>query len=93
MRNVAGLLVLCIILAILKAVVFVLVLALIVALLWSFITQPRETLVFVGTLILASLAVAQPLAVIAGVVAIVVVAAVVGRKRHRVRGSLLDHCD
>jgi hypothetical protein len=91
MRSVAGLLVLCIILAVLKALVLALVLALIVVLLWSFITQPRETLVFLGTVILSSLAIAQPLAFIAGVVAIVVVAAVAGRKRHRVRGGLLDH--
>jgi hypothetical protein len=91
MKNVAGLLVLCLILAVLKAVVLALVLALILALVWSFITQPHETLVFLGTVILTSLAVAQPLAFIAGMVAIVVVAAVVGRKRHRPNANQLDH--
>ena len=77
MRTVAGLLMICLVVAALRAAVVALVVAMIVALLWSFITQPRETLLLLGTLALMGLANAHPLAcVIAlGVLGIAVVVA------------------
>ena len=54
------------------------------ALVHAFVTRPRETLVFLGTLMLSSLAVAQPLAFIigaVGVIGLVVIGGGIKRKR------------
>jgi len=64
MNRVVGLLTLCVACAVLRAAVVALVVAMIIALLWSFITQPRETLLFLGILALMGLANAHPLACI-----------------------------
>jgi hypothetical protein len=78
----------CVILAILRAVVIALVIAVPLALLVCFVTRPRETLVFVSTMGLLSLARAQPVVfmIFLGVVAI---AAVVARLRRKSRRQLL----
>lgn len=78
------------VLAIVRAVLVALVVALVIMLLFSFLTRPRETLVFIGTLTLFGLASAQPIALIIGVVVTVVVVAMVGRKRHRPNAKQLD---
>lgn len=81
MKRVLAFLILCMALALARILLMVLSVVLLLALLHAFVTRPRETLVFLGTLILSSLAVAQPLAFIGGVV--VVFAAVVLAKRRR----------
>jgi len=91
MSKVVGILTLCIAFAVLRAAVVALVVALMLALLWSFITQPRETLLLLGTLALMGLANAHPVACIVGVVIIAVATVVVGRKRHGLQRKLLDH--
>lgn len=58
------LLILCVALAVLRAVVIVAVASAVLALIVSFITRPKQTLVFLGTLALSALTVAQPLACI-----------------------------
>lgn len=64
MNKVAGFLTLCLVVAMLRAMVVALVVAMIIALLWSFITQPRETLLLLGILALMGLVNAHPLACI-----------------------------
>ena len=91
MNKVVALLILCVVCAILKAAVVALVAALLLALLWSFITQPRDTLLLLVTLALMGLANAHPIAFISGGVVIVAVVAVAGRKRHLPNAKQLDH--
>ena len=91
MNKVVALLILCVVCAIIKAAVVALVAALLLTLLWSFITQPRDTLLLLVTLALTGLANAHPRAFIAGAVVIVVVVAVAGRTRHRPNAKQLDH--
>jgi hypothetical protein len=81
MKKVFAFLILCMALALARILLLVLAVVLLLALVHAFITRPRETLVFLGTLILSSLAVAQPLAFIGGVVVVVVVASTVRHKR------------
>ena len=64
------LLILCVALAVLRAVVIVLIASAVFGLIVSFITRPKQTLVFLGTLALSALAVAQPLACIVGLVVV-----------------------
>lgn len=75
------LLILCVALALFRAVAVVLAVALLLTVLVAFITRPRETLVFFGTLALSSVAVAQPLAFIGGVVIVTLALAGFGRWR------------
>lgn len=83
-------LILCMALALARTLLMVLAVVLLLALVHAFVTRPRETWVFVVTLILSSLAIAQPLAFIGGVVVVVVVLAVFGRwRRGRYPRSLL----
>ena len=91
MNKFAGFLTLCLVVAMLRAMVVALVVAMIIALLWSFITQPRETLLFLGILTLMGLANAQPLAFITvlGVLGVLGVAAVVAGARQRSRRPLI----
>jgi len=93
MKRVFAFLTLCVVLAVFRALLIVLAVVLLLALLHAFITRPRDTLVFLGTLALFGLAVAQPLAFIVGVVIIAVAVAAVGRKRHRLQGNYLGHPD
>lgn len=81
MKKVFVFLILCMALALARILLMVLAVVLLLVLVHAFVTRPRETLVFIGTLILSSLAVAQPLAFIGGVV--VVFVAVVLAKRRR----------
>jgi len=80
-----------IVLAIVRAVLVALLVALVITLLFSFITRPRETLVFICTLTLFGLASAQPIVLIIalGVVALAVI--VVGAwQRHTPARLLTD---
>ena len=74
------LLILCVALAVFRAVAIMLAVVLLLAVLVAFITRPRETLVFFGTLALSALTVAQPIACIIAVT-VVVVAMVLSRRR------------
>ena len=74
------LLVLCVMLAVFRAVAIVLAVVLLLAVVVTFITRPRETLVFISTLALSALTVAQPIACIVAVT-VVVVAMVLSRRR------------
>jgi len=73
-KKLLAFLILCMVLALVRTLLMVLVVVLLLALVHAFVTRPRETLVFLGTLILSSLAVSQPLAFIGGVVVIVALA-------------------
>lgn len=77
------LLILCVALAVLRAVVIAAVALAVLALIVSFITRPKQTLVFLGTLALSALTVAQPLACIVGVVVMVVALAGFGHRQRR----------
>lgn len=81
------LLILCVALALFRAVAIVLAVVLLLTMLVAFITRPRETLVFFGTLALSALTVAQPIACIIAVT--VVVAVVLSRKRATPSGQRL----
>ena len=74
------LLILCVALALFRAVAIVLAVVLLLTVLAAFISRPRETLVFFGTLALSALTVAQPIACIIAVT-VVVVAMVLSRRR------------
>ncbi|MGX1804054.1 hypothetical protein ACWIDJ_17185, partial [Brevundimonas naejangsanensis] len=74
-------LILCMALALVRTLLMVLAVVLLLALVHAFATQPRETLVFLGTLVLSSLAVAQPLAFIVGIVILASTVAGTGLRR------------
>lgn len=76
-------------LALVRTLLMVLAVVLLLALVHAFVTRPRETMVFLGTLILSSLAVAQPLAFITGAVVVTVAVIVVRRKRRKRHGRRL----
>lgn len=82
MKKVFAFLILCMALALARILLMVLAVVLLLALLHAFVTRPRETLVFLGTLALSSVAVAQPIAFIGGVV-VVVLAALLTRRLKR----------
>ncbi len=82
MKKVFAFLILCMALALARILLMVLAVVLLLALLHAFVTRPRETLVFLGTLALSSLAVAQPIAFIGGVV-VVALAALLTRRLSR----------
>lgn len=81
MSKLVGILGLSIVLAIIKAALTALVVAMILALLWSFITRPKETIVFVVACSLSCVAVAQPIACVVGVTVVVIVLGLAGRRR------------
>lgn len=71
------LVILCVGLAVLRAVAIILIASVVLGLIVSFITRPKQTLVFLGTLALSVLTVAQPIScVIALTVIVVAIAAV-----------------
>lgn len=71
------LVILCVGLAVLRAVAIVLIASVILGLIVSFITRPKQTLVFLGTLALSALTVAQPITcLIALIVMVVAIASV-----------------
>lgn len=77
-KKLLAFLILCMALALARTLLMVLAVVLLLALVHAFATRPRETLVFVVTLILSSLAVAQPLAFITGAVVLASTVAVTG---------------
>jgi len=82
-KKLLAFLILCMALALVRILLMVLAVILLLVLVHAFVTRPRETLVFLGTLILSTLAVAQPLAFIVGAVVVAVAVVMVGRKRRR----------
>lgn len=82
-KKLLAFLTLCMALALARTLLMVLAVVLLLALVHASVTRPRETLVFLGTLILSSLAVAQPLAFIVGAVVIAVALIVIRRKRRK----------
>lgn len=84
MKRVFAFLILCLALAVVRVLLLVLAVALLLVLVHAFVTRPKETMVFLGTLVLSSLAVAQPLAflIMFGVVALAAVLASSKRKLH-----------
>ena len=87
MRWVFGFFALCIVLAIVRAALIALAIAMVLALLFCFARQPRETLQFMGVLILMGLATARP-ALFIVMLAVIGVAVVVAGVRRR-RGAQL----
>jgi len=83
MKRVLAFLILCLALALVRILLIVLAVVLLLVLVHASVTRPRETLVFLGTLILSSLAVAQPLAFVVGAVVVAVAVVMVGRQRRR----------
>jgi hypothetical protein len=81
MKKIFAFLILCLALAVVRILLMVLAIVLLLALVHAFVTRPRETLVFLVTLTLSSLAVAQPLAFIGG--AVVIALALAGLRRWR----------
>lgn len=78
-KKLLAFLILCMALALVRVLLMVLAVVLLLVLVHAFITRPRQTLVFLGTLILSSLAIAQPLAFIVGMVVLASTVAVTGR--------------
>ncbi len=74
------LIVLCVALAVLRAIIVAAVALAVLALIVSFITRPRQTLVFLGTLSLSVLTVAHPLACIMTLGLVGVVIAIARRR-------------
>lgn len=87
MKRVLAFLILCVALAVIRALLMVLAVVLLLALVHAFVTRPRETMVFLGTLTLSSLAVAQPIAFIGGVVILGLAYTLVRHKRRNNRRS------
>lgn len=81
MNRIAALLTLCVACTVLRAVIVALVVALMLALLWSFIRQPRETLVLLATLALMGLAHSRPVAFLAVLGVVGVAAVIFGNRR------------
>ena len=83
MKWVIGFFTLCVVLAIFRAVLLALAIATLLALLFCFATRPRETLLFVGALVVTGLATARPAAfiVMLGVLGVAVLMAGIKRKR------------
>ena len=78
-----GFLTLCIVLAIIRAVLIALAIATVLTLVFCFATRPRETLRFMGVLVVTGLASARPAVFIVtlGVIGLVVIGVGIKRKR------------
>lgn len=83
MKWVFGFLTLCIVLAIIGAVLIALAIATVLALVFCFATRMRETLLFMGVLVVTGLASARPAVFIVtlGVIGLVVIGVGIKRKR------------
>ena len=81
MSRLLGLLMLVVGLVVLRVALVVLAVLLALTLTWAFIARPRETLIFLGVMLVSTLATARPATAIAGltVVAVAVVIAGAGR--------------
>ena len=84
------LIVLCVALAVLRAVIIAAVALAVLALIVSFITRPKQTLVFLGTLALSALTVAQPVTCIIALTIIVVVVAATRCSQKPTRRQLIE---
>ena len=84
-KAVVGLLAMCVGFALLRMLVTALLLGLAVLLVFSFITRPRETVAFLGGLLVVGLASARPGAfiIVVGIVALAMVALCAWRKPQR----------
>lgn len=91
MRWAFGFLTLCIVLAIIRAVLIAIAIATVLALLFYFATKPRETLLFMGVLIVTGLATARPALFIVMLSIVGVAVVLAGRRSRRLQGKLLDH--
>lgn len=78
-KKLLAFLILSLALALARTLLMVLAVVLLLALVHAFVTRPRETWVFAVTLILSSLAIAQPLAFITGAVVLASTVAVTRR--------------
>jgi len=86
MKRVLAFLILCMALALARVLLMALAAVLLLALVHAFIMRPRETLVFVGTVMLSILAVAQPLAFIVTVGVVCVTAMMLAARRSKTDG-------
>lgn len=82
------LVILCVGLAVLRAVAIVLIASVVLGLVVSFVTQPKQTLAFLGTLALSALTVGQPTAFIVTLGVVVLTAVVLHVPRKPRRGVL-----
>ncbi|OYX56009.1 MAG: hypothetical protein B7Y86_11210 [Brevundimonas subvibrioides] len=83
-----------IVLAIIRAILVALLVGLALMLLYSSITRPRETLVFLGTLTLFGLVSAQPIACIIAIATVALAVVVAGAlQRSRCRPLLTDESE
>lgn len=89
MRWAFGFFTLCIVLAIVRAVLIALAIATVLALLFYFATRPRETLQFMGVLIITGLAAARPAAFIVMLGFIGMAVVVAGARRRRLAQLML----
>ncbi|VTO19736.1 hypothetical protein [Brevundimonas vancanneytii] len=81
-KKLLAFLILCMALALVRTLLMVLAVVLLLALVHAFVARPRETMVFLGTLILSSLAVAQPFAFIAAFT-VIGVAIILAKQRRK----------
>jgi FlaA1/EpsC-like NDP-sugar epimerase len=88
MRWAFGFLTLCIVLAVVRAVLIAIAIATVLALIFYFATRPRETLLFMGVLVVTGLAAARPALFIVTLGALGLALLVAGNKRKR-RAQLL----
>ncbi|HYC68530.1 hypothetical protein [Brevundimonas sp.] len=94
MRWAFGFLTLCIVLAVVRAMLIAIAVATVLALLFYFATKPRETLLFMGVLVVTGLATARPalFIVMLGIIGVAVVAGGVRRRTSRkLQRKLIDH--
>ncbi len=91
MNRFLTLLTVCVVLAIVQAALTALLVALAIVSLYAFVTRPRETLGFICTLVLFSLASAKPIAciVVLGIIALAIVG-VAACQRSKCRLLLVD---
>lgn len=86
------LLILCVALAVLRAVVIAAVALAVLALIVSFITRPKQTLIFLGTLALSGLTVAQPIACIVGLAVVSLAILATRYRRHNEPTVQIENC-
>lgn len=86
------LLIFCVALAVLRAVVIAAVALAGLALIVSFITRPKQTLIFLGTLALSGLTVAQPIACIVGLAVVSLAILATRCRRHNEPTVQIENC-
>lgn len=91
MNNFLTFMMLMLVVAILQLAVKALVVTLILALIFSFITRPRDTLIFLASLGLFGLAGSQPIACIIALTVIALMMVLVDRRQKRLQPHRLAH--